>query len=228
MKGFVIAATLLAGVLPAASADMPEKAKQYAPPPVVSCAWCGPEIAVLGGWGWGETRPDITTPFASPKQDGWLVGGSALYRWQPGKGQFVFGLGLDYTFADIKEDQVVGKTTLHTKFEHLASARAQAGFAIGDSVLIYGDAGIAFAKAKAGVDFGTTTVATANENLWGYVVGGGIDFKLAPNIVVGADYSYYGFGKQSYDFVLTGLPIVLGVNADTSVQVIRGKLGVRF
>lgn len=236
MKGFVIAATLLAGVLPAASADMPEKAKQYNPPQVPACTHCG---FYAGGhvlYGWGSMSPEIDiTPFSDPAPKGWGGGGHVGYLWQ--FGHVAGGLEVDYSVADINQDQSVavggGSIGLTTKFSALGSARGRGGFILGD-LFLYGTGGLAFAKSKASINFcdpDCITVASAAENHFGWVLGGGIEWKIVNNIVIGVEGLHYDFGTQQHNFALNPAfttPIVLGIKADSTVDVVRGRMSFRF
>lgn len=231
MKGFLLAATFLAGTFPAAAADLPEKGQKYGPPPVVTCNWCGFYMGVHGGYGWANITPDIDiTPFSDPSAKGWVIGGHAGYNWV--YGNLLGGLEIDYSRSDIKEDQRdISGLGLHTKFGTLASARARFGFILGD-LLLYGTGGLGLAKSEASVDFcgkTCTTIATANETHFGYVIGGGAEYQIIRNVVLRGEYLFYDFGKQSHNFSLAGgLPLVLGVKADSTVGVARGGVSIKF
>src|SRR5262249_14812082 len=141
---------------PAFAADLPVKAPPRAAPPVVA-DWTGFYLGIHGGYGWGETSVEDglakylmgEVGLHDPKPKGGLFGGQVGYNWQ--RGNFVGGIEIDYSFADLKETQSVyeGFLTLHTKVEALASARARAGFLIGPDLYLYGTGGIAWARSKA-------------------------------------------------------------------------------
>lgn len=241
MKGLLLSATaFIALALPAAAADMPEKAKQYGPPPVVSCNWCGFETGVFGGGGWSFLSPDQNiSPFSDPKGKGYMIGGYARYLWD--YKHIVGGFTVDYAVADINEDQsatfkgfpVGSSVGLHSKIDALASVRGNIGVSIGQSILLYGTAGLGYGKANVDIDYCAASkacigVASARESLWGWVAGAGLDWKIANNIVIGAEYLHFDFGSQSYNFTLASFPIVLGARADTTVDVVKAKLGFRF
>lgn len=242
MKLFTTAALLASVALPAAAADMANKAAPYKEPSPVKCTWCGFSITVDGAYGWADAKTDLNLApigLSDPSMKGWGVGATARYLWTPGNGPLAFGLGLDYLWANnIKDDQTVSVGTapvlaLHTKFEHMAAARAYAGFALGPQLLLYGNAGLAFAKSTATVDLnlgkGLTPIAESRENLYGYVLGAGLDWKVTENILLGVSYSYFNFGDHPYEFAAVGGGPVFGsVKAETTANIFKVHGGIRF
>lgn len=96
MKRFVAALALLAGCASAQAADLPLKARDVAPAPVVSTSPF--YVGIVGGGGFSSTESDIT--FAGTAQGplkayptGVLAGGEFGARWNTG----TFSLGLNVT-----------------------------------------------------------------------------------------------------------------------------------
>ncbi|TIU34731.1 MAG: porin family protein, partial [Mesorhizobium sp.] len=73
---------------------------------------------------------------------------------------------------------------------------AEAGLAA-DRWLIYGVGGVAFAGIETSQDAGTGFAETRTGAGW--TIGAGVDYALSNNIVVGAQYRYYDFGKEHFD-----------------------------
>lgn len=209
--------------------------------------WTGFYIGGHGGYGRGNASVDFAIdPFTDPKPTGYLYGGQAGYNWQ--RGVWVTGLEIDYSFANIKETQTsVNKiagdvpltvtTTLESKLDALASARAKLGLLISPDILAYGTGGLGWGKSTASIGIDScgakppcdnmNTSAVANN--FGWVAGAGLQFKLAPTVLVRAEYLHYDFGKTHYAFPIgTGTPIDVGVNAKLNVDVIRGGVDFRF
>jgi outer membrane immunogenic protein len=244
----MIASMMIAGA--AQAADMPLKAPPRAAP--VYNDWTGFYLGVHGGYGWGKGKPDDSgiieyltgAPFHDPKPKGGVFGGHAGYNWQTGR--FVGGLEVDYSFAKLKETQSFSETynvdvsceddcttdtrsrTLSSKVDALASARARAGFLVTDSLLAYGTAGIGWARSQATATFSSclecdTETLTAKSNNFGWVAGGGLEYKLTQNLLLRGEYLHYDFGSVGYAF--QGGPTI---NAKLNVDVARGGLSFKF
>jgi outer membrane immunogenic protein len=245
----MIAGLMIAGA--AQAADMPLKAPPRAAP--VYNDWTGFYLGVHGGYGWGKGTPDdasaiaelTDSPFHNPKPKGGVFGGHAGYNWQTGR--FVGGLEVDYSFAKLKETQSfsyqypvdcddnnencsydTNSRTLSSKVDALASARARAGFLVSDSLLAYGTAGIGWARSQASATFTNclqcdTETFTAKSNNFGWVAGGGLEYKLTQNILLRGEYLHYDFGSVGYAFESGPT-----VNAKLTVDVARGGLSFKF
>jgi outer membrane immunogenic protein len=243
----MIAGLMIAGA--AQAADMPLKAPPRAYPVPEVGDWTGFYIGVHGGYGWGKAKLDdfdiadlLGDSFHNPKPKGGVFGGHAGYNWQTGR--FVGGLEVDYSFAKLKETQSFSETynvscdddcitdtrsrTLRSKVDALASARARAGFLVTDSLLAYGTAGIGWARSQATATFTeclecNTNTFTAKSNNFGWVAGGGLEYKLTQHILLRGEYLHYDFGSVGYAFQ----PIVT-INAKLNVDVARGGLSFKF
>jgi outer membrane immunogenic protein len=236
----MIASLMIAGA--AQAADMPLKAppRAYSVPEVGD--WTGFYIGVHGGYGWGKGTLDdvditdvVDAPFHNPKPKGGVFGGHAGYNWQTGR--FVGGLEIDYSFAKLKETQScsddgcfgsVSSRTLRSKVDALASARARAGFLVTDSLLAYGTAGIGWARSQATATFTNCSECdpetfTAKSNNFGWVAGGGLEYKLTQNVLLRGEYLHYDFGSVGYVFEQGPT-----VNTKLTVDVARGGLSFKF
>jgi outer membrane immunogenic protein len=233
--------------MPALAADLPAKAPAR---PAAVADWTGFYVGIHGGYGWGSIKPDdfdiaafSDDAFGNPEPKGWVFGGHVGYLWQYGR--FVGGLEVDYSAADLKETQTsplengfVGELpatrqfALASKIDALASARGRAGFLLSDNLLAYGTAGVAWGHAKVSVTQTICIVKTsvcnsdslsAAENNFGWVAGGGIEYRLTQNLLLRGEYLHYDFGSVGYAFQ----PLVT-INAKTTVDVARGGLSLKF
>ena len=245
----LLGTTMIAGLMitsAAQAADMPLKAppRAYSVPEVGD--WTGFYIGVHAGYGWGKgTLDDLDiadvndAPFHNPKPKGGVFGGHAGFNWQTGR--FVGGLEVDYSFANLKETQSFSQSfscgddctdtisrTLRSKVDALASTRARAGFLLTDSLLAYGTAGIGWAQSQASeartdcTECNTNTF-TAKSNNFGWVAGGGLEYKLTQNVLLRGEYLHYDFGSVGYAF--ENGPTV---NTKLTVDVARGGLSFKF
>ena len=124
---------------------------------------------------------------------------------------------------------VEGDIDFAEKINYLASARGRLGWALG-SWLLYGTAGVAFIDADN--DF---TVVSADDGPFsfsngesdtGFVVGGGVDYKIAPHLSLGLEGLYYDSGSDSTHLVAGDEPFVL--KEDQDFATVRARLNYHF
>src|SRR4051794_1039700 len=204
MTKVLLATTMLAGLLGAGvaqAADMPLKAPPRAAP--YYSDWTGFYIFGFGGYSWGKISPDdfsfgeINSHLHNPKPKGGVFGFGGGYLWQ--YGAWVGGLEVDYGFSDEKEDQgfscdriVVrsqstscgSRVALHSKIDALGSARARVGYLFTPSLLAYGTAGLGWGRSELEI----AGVLDAKPNLFGWVAGGGMEYKLFEHIRIRGEY----------------------------------------
>jgi len=159
--------------------------------------WTGYYAGLQAGYGWGRSDIAGTTgaPFgASPDIDGGFVGGHIAGLWQ--FNQAVIGARAELDYASVGGSaRLAPAGTVSTDVKWLGSAGGEAGFAL-DRWLLYGMAGVALAgteTSQSAPGFDRTRTAA------GWMVGAGIDYALTNNVVVGAQYRYYDFGKEHFD-----------------------------
>jgi outer membrane immunogenic protein len=253
--GFGLLASIVASGGVAGAADLAVQAPVYPvykAPPVILSDWAGFYVGVHAGYGWGDSAidppaflPGATLGSLDAKPKGGVVGGHAGYNWQ--YGSVVTGLEIDYSAADINASGVVGSFPISStcqdgeiavpctkygtlsrsiKFDELATARARLGYTVLPNLLAYGTAGLAWGHSEL---TGTATAgsnsasATADASSFGWAGGGGLEYKAWEHIIVRAEYLHYDFGKTTYSF-----PFVGGVNAATTIDVVRGGVSYKF
>jgi outer membrane immunogenic protein len=232
MTKILLSTTMLAGLLVAGAAqaaDMPLKAPPREAPYYND--WSGFYLFGFGGYSWGKINPDdfdFSGHFHNPKPKGGVFGFGGGYLWQ--YGAWVGGLEVDYGFSNEKENQnfrrceveviVVRSRTdfcggfVHSKIDALGSARVRAGYLFTPSVLAFGTAGVAWGRSELNVDG-----FDAKPNLFGWVAGGGLEYKLVEHIRIRGEYLHYDFGSTGYAF-----QPILTLNAKTTDDVARGAL----
>ena len=176
------------------------------------CWWCD-----SGDWKKVEHHK-----FTSDKDDGVsLVGGLHVgYNFQDDN--LVYGIEADVSFSD--------------NVDYLASLRARLGYAVND-LLIYATAGVAFA----GIDDsqlywegrrGNYPVGESDDDdsKVGFVVGGGAEFKFAPNWSLGLEGLYYFFADSddSYSWDKYCKEYKLTHEDDNDMLVVRARLSYHF
>jgi opacity protein-like surface antigen len=225
-------AAMMAGAGVAGAADLAVKAPVYKAPPVILSDWAGFYLGIHGGYGFGDTKVDSPFDFANASPKGGVFGGQAGYNWQ--YGSVVTGLEVDFSGADIKDSGTVlvipGRRPIdvsrEVKFDELASARARLGYVVLPNLLAYGTAGLGWGHSEATVTVsdGVRSASTsANANSFGWVAGGGLEYKLWGDFIARAEYLHYDFAKTAYSF-----PVGFSPNAASTVDVVRGGLSYKF
>ncbi len=160
-------------------------------------------------------------------------------------GAWVYGVEADYQVsradfsnAFIASDQgpfYESETTL----EHLATLRGRLGYAIVDTVVVYGTAGLAAARASGSLSItggvpggftGPTFSDTQKDWQVGYAVGAGVEAAIArSNWTVKAEYLYADFGSKRYDFSFAGSDgSTATTRSNLDAHVVRIGLNYRF
>jgi outer membrane immunogenic protein len=144
--------------------------------------------------------------------------------------QFIGGVHLGYNLqgAHILYG-VEGDASFADNISFLASIPGRLGWA-SDSCLIVGTAGVAFIDADENF-----TVVSADDgpfkfshdgNEIGFVVGGGVGYKVMPNVSLGAEGLFYGFTSDGARLIAGDEPFVLHDHPEFSV--VRARLTYFF
>jgi outer membrane immunogenic protein len=215
-----IAGTVVVGT--ASAADLARKA----PPPVVTKApsyvpfsWTGFYIGANGGYGFGRSKWSGLPSSFDVK--GGLFGGQLGYNWQ--FGQFVYGLEGDVDWTDLRGTASLvacNGAFCRTRNDFLSTVRGRVGIAV-DRWLPYATGGLAVGNIRATVP-GFAGIDKTNA---GWTVGGGVEYALAPNWSVKAEYLYVDLGKENCSLAC-GLP--MGNNVSLTSNVVRAGVNYRF
>lgn len=188
--------------------------------------WAGRYAGLhLGGaWGQAKGRADGVAGSETLDLDGALGGAHLGYNWQ--NQSFVYGVEFDVTFSDLEGSKgyaldnvfdLAGATgSLSNHLNHLISVRGRLGFAQGD-FLFYATGGVAFTdyRLKGSLTDGVTTFAgSVSDDTFGYVLGGGVDWKFSRNWSIRAEVLHYEFQDIRFSSPELG---VVRVDADTTV-----------
>jgi outer membrane immunogenic protein len=172
-------------------------------PYVPVAAWTGFYAGVNGGYASGaydDQLSDSLVPFGGLKPEGGFGGGQIGYNWQGfSHPNLVFGIEADIQAADISDsatDIFGGK--YESKVDWLGTVRGRLGYAL-DRTLVYATGGLAYGgvsnrnwgySGELPYDFHKETTAT------GYVVGGGLEYKITPAWSFKGEYQYINLGKN--------------------------------
>ncbi len=190
MKRLVLAlvgVAALTGTAAAADLARPAPAPYYkAPVMAPAFSWTGFYIGLNGGGGFGRSAWDSTGSFNT---SGGLVGGTIGYNYQVG--QAVVGVEGDIDWADIN-----GTTNnfctlgCKTSDSWLSTVRGRLGYAA-DRFMPYITGGVAFGDIKAA----TPGFAGGSDDRAGWTLGAGLEFAVAQNWSLKAEYLYVDLGK---------------------------------
>jgi outer membrane immunogenic protein len=199
----------------------------------------------LVGIGAGTFDPAETFPGddGSGDLDGYFGGVQIGVNRQ--HGAWVYGVEGDYQFARAREANAYLGSDQGPYFEseaaldHFGTLRGRLGYAVMDTVLVYGTAGLAVGRGSGTLSItggvpgeftGPTFSDTQKEWQVGYAVGAGVEAAIArSNWSVKAEYLYADFGARNYDFSFAGSD---GSTATTrsrlDAHVLRVGLNYRF
>jgi outer membrane immunogenic protein len=163
------AASVVALATAANAADMYRpSAGGYKDVPYVGVNWSGVYVGVNGGYGQNSNNSDMNGGFG---------GGQIGYNVQ--RGNLVFGVE-----GDIEGSSIKGTNT--GEIDYFGSLRARAGYAF-DRTLFYATGG--YGSRHCG-----NCVA---ENVDGWVVGGGVEYKINPTWSVKGEYQYQDYSSSN-------------------------------
>ena len=206
-----------------------------------------------GNWVLGlETDIDVTSIQGS--SDRIISGTQLLPAAVIRRSEFVFdGTVRETTVVSFSNAATVTQVvSVSSKIEELVTLRGKVGFVPWQNTMIYGTAGPAWGRINTsfaatqtvsgtvlGTTFGTfptlSPVANFSETqsiggssrstLVGWSAGAGIDWKLTPNIILGALYLHYEFPKNTLQFADNVSGVVFGLgNSRQSVDAIKARL----
>ena len=225
MKSFLLATAVLAVLAsPAFAADMQPWVGK-APPGVHN--WSGLYLGAHCGGAWGSTKTtgDVNAFDESPREvynlgsGGWTCGGQLGFNMQ--MGGWFWGTEADFGYLGLKKSIVQHgspRNFVEVKFGAYGVAAARAGVVL-DRALIYGKAGVAFAKIRntgGDLDNGTTIdpsdVTELDKTHIGWAAGTGIEYGLSSSWSVKLEYNMLDFGNDFGD----------------KVHVVKGGVNYRF
>jgi outer membrane immunogenic protein len=122
------------------------------------------------------------------------------------------------------------------KFGDDYSMRLRAGYLVLPTVLAYGTGGIAFQRISASMACaGATSPAclfdhmeTQSQTLWGYTVGGGLEWRVAQNWLLRGEYRYSNFGTMKSTFFAGSGDLEVVANQKVSTQIATGGIAYFF
>jgi outer membrane immunogenic protein len=244
MKKTVIAAIVLGTTAASAfAADMGGRAPYTKAPIAQVYDWSGFYVGGDVGGQWsniGISSPDpLATLGYNARHDSFAAGGHAGYQHQ--WGQFVLGIEGAYTAAFGQPDRLAtpairiffpgGTGTASAKLRDIWSVGGRVGWAP-NNWLVYATGGYASGSFAFDAASGTTTplVEHASARPDGFYIGGGVEYAVAQNWIVGLEYRHYEFNAKAVTGVISGSfgTAVEPVKFEPKTDVVMGRLSYRF
>ena len=183
----LVSVAALTGTAAAADLARPAPAPYYKAPVMAPMfSWTGFYIGLNGGGGFGRSTWDSRGSFNT---SGGVIGGTVGYNYQVG--QAVVGVEGDIDWANIR-----GTTNnacalgCKTSDSWLSTVRGRLGYAA-DRFMPYITGGVAFGDVKAT----TPGFVGASNDRAGWTLGAGLEYAVAQNWSLKAEYLYVDLGK---------------------------------
>lgn len=235
MKKCAAAAVAAFGFISAASAaDMPVKAAPLVP---ATYDWSG--FYVGGDAGWQGSTIDLSSPDSgplsySPRHSSFALGGFLGYQHQ--FGQVVLGVEGGYmsAFGDVSFAtptstifRLGGTAISQAKLKDIWSVGARAGWAMGQW-MPYVTGGYANGSFQFNVQNPSTNPPEqANARNGGAYFGGGLDWAIWNNWILGLEYRHYAFRSKSAAATISGV-FFENVNFAPSTDAVLARLSYKF
>jgi outer membrane immunogenic protein len=186
-------------------------------------------------------------------QSGFIGGGQAGYNWQ--WGSWVLGAETDFDGTSLSRSRsVIGPTFADPIFglpdfwtangkvslDWLGSTRARVGYAW-DRLMVYGTGGVAYGGASSHLNVYDArdgfffSSGGGSSSRAGWTIGGGVEYALTYNIILGAEYLYYNLGSRNFSFVpnvaasnFFGAAIFSQTKLNFDGSVVRARLSYKF
>jgi outer membrane immunogenic protein len=201
-------------------------AASYMPTKAVAprSTWAGGYLGLHGGYGWGDfdTFNGAFAPvdIAHLKPDGGFGGFQSGANWMVSP-NWLFGLETDASYGSLKDSgQSSVPNPVSVKVDALGTLRARFGYVAGDT-LVYVTGGGAYAHAKSSLTF-IGNRFESKENYFGWALGGGVEYKFAPEWSAKLEYMYMDLGKNHFDTTDLGQP------RNTELTMNTVKVGINY
>ncbi|MGA7328355.1 MAG: outer membrane beta-barrel protein [Rhodomicrobium sp.] len=201
-------------------------------PSLPVATWTGFYMGVNGGYAWSsenqERDPSFANqpggvPFGGISPSGGFGGGQLGYNWQGWlHPNLVLGVEADFQGSDISDRALVPffgtLYDLKSNLDYFGTVRGRIGYSM-DRALLYFTGGFAYGGLhKSSDDWGVPFPAqqTFNGIALGYVLGGGLEYKISPAWSMKMEYQYLNFSKN--DLCGGGNPLCFSAPAQSGPQ----------
>lgn len=203
LLGLAVASSL---ALSASAADLYPAPGSYKDAPYPVAMWGGFYGGADVGYGWGASSDQLAcgascgaaggATFGGVSPAGGLYGIHLGYNWQ-GFGYSPLVAGIE---TDIAASSILGQgsdtagDSYKSRLQALGTVRGRVGYTM-DRALVYVTGGLAYGSVD-NEAVSSTYVTNSGSIATGYVLGGGLEYKLKPDLSVKAEYLYVNLGKN--------------------------------
>jgi outer membrane immunogenic protein len=218
-------------------------AVDYKDEPVYAPLWTGFYAGLNGGYAWGNSStvteagvggvPPVGTAVKTFFPLGDIFGGGQVgYNWQ--RGLIVYGLEADIEGPGINGSGVASLDATHyaqgsTRLDWFGTVRGRLGVTVFERGLLYATGGFAYGSVAEQLSKADPKFASEGSNKvqTGYVVGGGLEYAIAPKWSLKAEYQYFDLGKSSYSLDAPA-PTVYTANFEANHIYSTVRVGVNY
>jgi outer membrane immunogenic protein len=171
--------------------------------------------------------PAVASSLPVSDKNGAIYGFLAGYSYQVD--QFVFGVEGDltgWTVGEVRSAPVFGEF-ITAKSKWGGSIRGRFGYAV-DHALLYINGGVAFASNKTYVP--TTGYSIGDSGtLWGWTLGGGLDYAFTNHWFAGLEYRYTQYESKTITFPASFQNLgIVGFKQELNTNQVTVRLGYKF
>jgi outer membrane immunogenic protein len=205
--------------------------------------WSGLYIGAHVGGAWSDIERHypladhyVNTPGAviSHEADGAVAGGHLGLQHQVG--HVVIGGEVNLTHADLDAHSTANSSSvgnnpvdLNTEIRSIFTATARLGYAW-DRWLVYAKGGYANAKFEVSSEDPSDTASSTHRHN-GWVVGGGLEYALLRDVIIGVEYNYMNFDERTHFADCRpgcASPTFQDTDVDAEVQTVMARLTLKL
>ena len=247
MLPLVAGAVIGLGTSLASAADLPRKAPAYQPPPPPPLTWTGCYIGanIGGAWGRHELDGPFGGEFSRNWQGGFAGGGQIGCDYQFAGSGFVIGFRnmFDGTTNHKERDFALfnaagatvatGSVDFHNRWFDALTGRI--GYSGPQALwLVYFQGGAVWSRVEADITVNNLAGLTIGSGEWGktktgWTIGGGFEYRFAPQWSVFVEGNYYDFGtRDTTVFTPVNTLCVNGCGFSGKTTAVTGLVGVNY
>jgi outer membrane immunogenic protein len=226
VRSMMLGLLALAAVLPARAADLPQPPVYASPILAPYFSWTGFYIGgnVGGAWANGSVTDSLTGASWGTSRASAVGGGQAGANLQ--LGNIVLGVESEFDWTGLSgTGSAVGGFQGSANTTWMTTVAGRFGVAV-EHLLIYGKAGGGWAQNGVSVtNVATGAAASASSIRGGWLVGGGLEYAIAPNWTTKLEYDYLGLQNTSF-----ASPFVVGdsFNVNRNIQTVKFGINYKF
>ena len=210
-----------------ANADQWDDAPRFVP----GIMWSGLYVGVHESGAWGES--EWRYPNGSTTSPGFETG--AMFGGHIGYQQQWYGLvaGIDVSYSGVPNVEASAWCPGHVgvcenAVEGLLLINGRLGYAI-DRILFYGTGGYARAKLAVQTDFDDPMLNLSDDRrVSGWNVGGGAEYLVTPNVVLGLEYLHVDLDNESFALRNAAGTFAQNINVDAEFDIVRARFTVKL